>query len=106
MGVELVESRVPQVPLSVEPVPRRLDARRHEGPAPHTALLATAHETGLREDIEMLREGRQRHPERRGEFERRARPARQALHHGAPRGIGERAEDAIERRTTFRHVPK
>jgi hypothetical protein len=53
----------------------------------------------------MLQEGRQRHAERLGELADGGGAAAKLLKHRAPRRIGERMEDIIERGGLIRHMP-
>ena len=54
----------------------------------------------------MLDDGRERHVERPSELADRGRSADEAVHHDAPRRVGERLEGEIERQRLVKHSLK
>src|SRR5262249_20840573 len=63
-----------------------------------------SNEAGLLEGLHVLRRGGQRHAERRGEFAHGMFPLGEATEHGAPRGVAEGPEHAIELLRMCNHV--
>jgi len=75
--------------------------------AHYAAGLFPLDEPCFLQNSEMLDEPRQRHIERLGQLADRALAVPEPSEHGAPRGIGERAEDCVEpRRRIVNHKVK
>jgi len=100
-GSERVELRLPILAVPIEPQ-RGLEDRAdiEAAPAdPAGALLL--HEPGPHEDLDVARHRLKRDVEWRGQFRDKQIFAIKPRQHGPPHRIGERREDAVERR--FRH---
>lgn len=106
MCVELIETTFPVRALLVEPGLSPPQWRRDDVIGPHAPGLAGLHEAAVLEDVEVLGEGRQRHPEWPGEFGDRCRSAAQPLENRTPRRIAQPLEDLSELRLMLvRHTP-
>jgi len=82
--------------MTVQPLERAL-VRPALKPAVHdTADLAALDETGCFEDVQVLDESGQRHPERIRQVANGTFALAQSREHRPPRRIGQRAEDRVE----------
>jgi len=106
VGIESIESGVPEVALEVEPAPGRAGGAGNEFVGADPSLLAAPDQAGVFKYVEVLGERRQGHGKPRGEFGGVPRTAGQPLHDRPAGGIGEGPKDPVEGRRTLRHLPK
>jgi hypothetical protein len=81
----------------VEPVHGLLHGAGGQLAGDRAARLPAGYQTGVRQHVEMLHDGGERHGERPGKLTHRNVLARFELRHeGAPRGVGQSGEGVIE----------
>ena len=102
---ELIELKIPKLPIVLDPLgglPHRCGDERR---ASHTAISADVGESCALEHANVLRDGRERHVEARGELADRPLAAGEPRYERPSCGISEGAEGAVEAgRVLVNHV--
>ena len=93
---EPIEATLPERSPLGDPLLGRAQGRRRDGEGAYTPELFGVDEAAGLEHLKVLDDSGERHRQRSGELTDRGRTAAQAVDEGAPGGIGERLEDAIE----------
>jgi len=105
----LIEAAPPESALMRHPLLGGDQRPRRQAVGAHASGLARPDEAATLQHVEMLRERRQRHPERARELGDGRGAAAQPVQHGAPRRVGERMEHTVETAGTLRgllrHMP-
>src|SRR6187397_191164 len=94
--VELVEARVPQLAVPLEPRRLLFEPARPQLAGPHATDLLRADETGLFQDTDVLFHARQRHVELLCQVRDRSVGTPELLQNAAPGGVREGGERGIE----------
>lgn len=94
---ERIEALVPEFLVMRKPHGGLLHRLGRELAAHHAAFLFAQHQPGILEHAQVFHETRQRHAMRLRKLGHSGRAAQQALDNAAPRRIGKRPENAIER---------
>ena len=106
-GGERVELRLPILAIPIEPERGLEDRARIETTAADPTGALLLHESGPHEDLDVARHRLERDVEWRGQFRDKQIFAIEPRQHSPPHRIGERREDAVERRLrrrAFRRV--
>jgi len=93
---QAVELRVPEFLVAFQPLEGALKRTALQLTAHHAARLSPLDESRIMQNPEMLHESRERHAEWLGQLTDRALAAPKLCEHGAPSGIGERAENGVQ----------
>jgi len=98
ISAEGVELRLPEPTVALDPLVRGLERGGDEAEVVNAAGLSAGQEPGALEDVEMLRDGRERHSERLGDLgDRGVRSLRDAPEDGAAGRVREGCEGRVER---------
>ena len=95
--VQAVEARVPEFFVALQPIHSSFQRTALELTTHHSAGLAPYDEPGIFQNAQMLDESRQRHRKRLRKFADRSFAVLEPGEHGPARGIGEGAENRVER---------
>jgi hypothetical protein len=93
---QAIDPRVPEGFVTIEPFERALERAPLQPAIDDPADLVARDEPRILEDVEMLDEAGQRHPERLGQIADRLFPGAQPRERRPAGRVGQRAEDGVE----------
>ena len=103
--IQLIQARLPHCALRNDPVFGRLQRPWRQPIGSHAPALFRADEAAFFQHTEVLRKGRQRHVEGRGQFTYRRRAVAQPFKYGPAGRVRQGIEDSIELYYLVRHMP-
>ena len=95
-AVQLVQARLPDTPLALQPAAGRRESLRTQLAHPHPAGLAGDDDLALFENADVLHEARQRHAMMLGEIADARRTVPKLRDDRATRFVGQRVEDPVK----------
>src|SRR3954462_15659961 len=95
--VEPLQARLPEPPVLLDPARHVLEWRRLEATRPPLRVATLDHESRVLEHLQVLRDARQAHVERRSELGHRGLPDREPGEDGKAGRVGESSEGLAQR---------